>query len=170
MSEPKLAIQTLSQPEGIERLQAFFNSMIEQGQFTPDEQLALVEQLQAGVEKRDELGNCVFWVEGQAAFLREKEKQLAERRRHFEKFAEMLRSSLHQAMLDLGVRRVEGNEFVFAIKKNPPRVEIMNEEKIPPEFFDYRVTIDKEAIKNTIQDGKQVPGAELVSGTRLDIR
>jgi hypothetical protein len=33
--------------------------MLEQSEFTPDQQLALGEQLKASVEKRDKLGNCL---------------------------------------------------------------------------------------------------------------
>jgi hypothetical protein len=119
MAEPKTAIEPLSLREvAFEHFEEFFESIIEQAQFTPEQQLALGEQLKASVEKRDKLGNCLAWLEGQAGLLREKEKQLAERRRGFEKFYEALRSSLHQQMLDWGVKKVEGQEFSFTVKKN----------------------------------------------------
>jgi hypothetical protein len=61
-----------------------------------EQQLALGAQLKASVEKRDKIGNCLVWLEGQADLLREKEKQLADRRHRFEKFVGALRSSLHR--------------------------------------------------------------------------
>jgi hypothetical protein len=91
-------------------------------------------------------------------------------------------------MLDMGIRKVElwlswsakikatslsfgwrGNEYSFAVKKNPPRVEIVDEEAIPPEFNDYTPSVNKAAIKSALEDGKEVPGAELVQTTRLDV-
>jgi hypothetical protein len=171
MSEPKLTIEPFSLAEfAFEHFEDFFNSIVEQAHFTPEQQLALGEQLKASVEKRDKLGNCLVWLDGQADLLREKEQQLADRRRGFEKFAAALRSSLHQQMLDWGIRKVEGLEFAFTVKKNPPRVEILDEAKIPPEFISYKPTIDKAATKSNLDDGKQVPGAELVQSTRLDVR
>jgi hypothetical protein len=111
-----------------------------------------------------------MWLEGQARLLRDKESQLAARRQKMEKFAAALKSSLHQQMLDWGVKKVEGSEYSFTVKKNPPRVEIVDEEAIPPEFIDYTPSVNKAAIKSAIEDGKQVPGAELVQTTRLDVR
>lgn len=171
MAEPKTLIEPLSLREvAFEHFEEFFESIIEQSQFTPGQQLALGEQLKGSVEKRDKLGNCLVWLEGQADLLREKEKQLADRRRRLERFSEALRSSVHQQMLDWGIKKVEGQEFSFTVKKNPPRVEILDQEKIPSEFISYTPTIDKAAIRGALEDGKEVPGAEFVQSTRLDVR
>jgi hypothetical protein len=53
-----------------EHFEEFFESIIEQAQFTPEQQLALGEQLKSNIEKRDKLGNCLVWLEGQADLLR----------------------------------------------------------------------------------------------------
>jgi hypothetical protein len=171
MAETKTAIEPLSLQEvAFEHFQEFFDSIVEQAQFTPEQQVALGELLQSGIEKRDKLGNCLTWLDGQADLLRGKEKQLADRRHRFEKFSSALRSGLHQQMLDLGIRKVEGQEFTFAVRKNPPRVEITDEAAIPAEFVSYTPVINKAAIKDSLEEGKSVPGAELVQTTRLDVR
>jgi len=171
MVEPKAAIEPLSLREvAFEHFEEFFESIVEQAQFTPEQQLALGEQLKASVEKRDKLGNCLAWLDGQADLLRSKEKQLAERRHRFEKFSWALRSALHQQMLDWGVKKVEGQEFTFAVRKNPPRVEITDEAAIPTEFVSYTPVINKAAIKDALEEEKQIPGAQLVASTRLDVR
>jgi hypothetical protein len=41
---------------------------------------------------------------------------------------------------------------------------------IPPEFVSYTPSINKAAIKDAIEESKEIPGAELVQSTRLDIR
>lgn len=171
MTEPKAAIEPLSLREvAFEHFEEFFESIVEQAQFTPEQQLALGKQLSEGIEKRDKLGNCLAWLDGQADLLRSKEKQLAERRHRFEKFSWALRSALHQQMLDLGIRKVEGQEFTFAVRKNPPRVEVVDESLIPPEFVSYTPMINKAAIKDVLEEGRVVPGAELVQSSRLDVR
>jgi Uncharacterized protein involved in chromosome partitioning len=149
--------------EGIE-------AQAQQEQLVPEQQLALAEQLKAGIEQRDKLGNCLQWLDGQAEFLREKEKQLAARRRNFEKFSAAVKSSLEQALVDMGVKSVEGNEYRFSIRKNPPRVEIVDEALVPPEFVSYTPAINRAAIKDALAEGKDVPGAALVRSTRLDVR
>jgi hypothetical protein len=171
MSETKLAIEALSLNEiAFEHFTDFFNSIVEQAQFSAEQEAALGEQLKGSIEKRDKLGNVLMWLDGQAELLREKESQLAARRQRIEKFAAALRSSLHQQMLDWGIKKVEGQEFSFTIKKNPPKIRILNEEAIPPEFISYSAVIDKGAIKAALEDGKEVPGAELAQSTRLDVR
>lgn len=169
--EIKTAIEPLSLSEvAFEHFEEFFNSIVEQAQFTPEQQVALGEQLKESVEKRDKLGNCLVWLDGQSELLRAKEKQLADRRRRFEKFADALRSSLHQQMVEWGVRKVEGQEFSFTVKKNPPKVDVTDEQAIPAEFISWNPVIDKAAIRIALDDGKEVPGAELAQSTRLEIR
>ena len=171
MAETRVGIEPLSLQEvAFEHFQEFFESIVEQAQFTPEQQLALGEQLKSSIEKRDKLGNCLAWLDGQADLLRSKEKQLAERRHRFEKFSWALRSALHQQMLDLGIRKVEGQEFTFAVRKNPPRVEITDERAIPPEFVSYTPVINKAAIKDALEGGKEIPGAQLMANSRLDVR
>jgi len=168
-TEPLLRIQ--SAREQFEQFFAeFCDSINEQAQLPPEQQIVLMAQLKTSIEKRDQLGHMNAFCKGHIHLLREEEKRLAERRHRLEKFSEMLQSSLHQALLDMGVKRVEGNEYSFTVKKNPPRVEIVDEARIPPEFISYAPVIDKAAIKNSLEDGKEVPGAELVQSTRLDIR
>jgi hypothetical protein len=54
MTEPKTTIEPLSLHEvAFEQFEAFFESIIEQSQFTLEQQVALGEQLKASVEKRD---------------------------------------------------------------------------------------------------------------------
>jgi len=153
-----------------EHFEEFFESIIEQAQFTPEQQAALGDQLKASVEKRDKLGNCLTWLEGQADLLRVKENQLADRRHRLEKFAEALRSSIHQQMLDWGVKKVEGQEFSFTVKRNPAKVEIVDGQAIPAEFLTYEPRIDKRAIKDRLEEGNTIPGAQLIESTRLEIR
>ena len=171
MTEPSAALEPLTLREvAFEQYEEFFESILEQSQLTPEQQLALGEQLKSSVEKRDKLGNCLEWLKSQAELLHAKERQLAERRGRFEKLFHTLTSSLHQQMLDFGIRKVEGLEFSFTVKKNPSHVDIFDEEKIPAQFISYKPVVDKAAIKSALEEGKEVPGAKLVQATHLDVR
>jgi hypothetical protein len=122
------------------------------------------------VTRRDRLGEFLERIDSEAKAIREAEKRLAIRRTSYEKVAECMRSSIFQMMQDAGIVRVEGKLFSFAIRKNPPRVEITDESAIPPEFVSYEPRIDKRAIKDHLEEGKEVPGTALVQSTRLEIR
>lgn len=153
-----------------ERFEEFFNSIIEQSAFTEEQQQALGEHLKASIEKRDKLGSCIAWIDGQAEMIRAEEKRLAARRGSFEKFSQAIRDSLKAQLEEWGVKKVEGMKFSFAIQKNPPAVEIEDEAAIPAEFIEYKPSISKSKVKDALQDGKEVPGAKLNQSTRLVIK
>jgi hypothetical protein len=149
----------------------FFDSIIEQNALTPEQQTALGETIKTSVEKRDNMGAFLARLEGEAEILRKEEKRLADRRRKFERIQEILTEGLHLQMLDWGVKRVEGQKFSFAVKKNPPSVEIEDENKIPAEFLDYTPRVKKAEIKEALNEGKTVDGARLITDkTRLEIK
>jgi hypothetical protein len=153
-----------------QQFQEFFESILEQAALSPEQQTALAENLKAGVEKRDKRHlPCV--VRSQAEMLKAEEKRLASRRHSFEKFSKVITDSLHQQMREWGVKKVEGLKFSFTLKKNPPSIEIENEDAIPAEFIDYAPTISKTRIKDAIDAGQDVPGAKLITDkTRLEIK
>jgi hypothetical protein len=154
--------------------QSIPDQLEENGGLNEDQQKELATYLQTNnseiVAKRDRLGEFLERIEAEAKAIREAEKRLAARRAGYEKVAECVRSSIFQMMQDVGIVRVEGKLFSFAIRKNPPRVEINDESAIPAEFVSYEPQIDKRAIKDRIEEGKTIPGAELVQSTRLEIR
>jgi hypothetical protein len=163
---------------GGELFEDFFTSAAEQleasGGLSEEQNAELASYLQTEnseiLGKRDRLGEFLARLDSEAEAIRAEEKRLAARRMGFNKIAACLRISIHQQMLDCGIRRVEGRLFSFAIRKNPTRVEIRNQDEIPPEFITYEPHIDRTAIKYALEEGKEVSGAELLQSTRLDIR
>lgn len=94
---------------------------------------------------------------------------------HRQKIANGLRDYLKLNMESAGIEKIECSLFKISIKKNPPAVEILDEQQIPKSFWVTPepkppvATPDKTAIKKAIQAGQDVAGAKLVQGTRLDI-
>ena len=152
----------------------FFQSIVDQEELqnldgAQNEQLKTY--LQGAVEKRDRLGEFIHRLEAEAESIRNEEKRLAERRKGFEKIAGCMRSSIHQQMLDWQMKKVEGKLYTFAVQKNAPSVEIVNEAEIPGEYIDYKPQIDKAKVKEALQAGTEVPGAKLVTDrTSLRVR
>ncbi len=154
--------------------QSIPDQLEENGGLNEGQQKELATYLQTNnteiVAKRDRVGEFLERLDSEAKAIREAEKRLAARRAGYEKIAECVRSSIFRMMQDAGIIRVEGKLFSFAIRKNPVRVEITDESAIPAEFVSYEPRIDKRAIKDRIEEGNTIPGAELVQSARLEIR
>jgi hypothetical protein len=148
----------------------FFNSIIEQNALTPEQQISLGEAIKESVQKRDRVGAFLARIDLEAEALRTEEKRFADRRRQFEKIGECFRSSLKAQLEDWGVVKVEGRQFSFTIKKNPPAVEITNEAELDAKYIDYKPQVNKSAVKLDLQNGQAVNGARLTQGTRLEIK
>jgi vacuolar-type H+-ATPase subunit H len=141
----------------------FFRSIVEQESFDDSQKEELAKYLQGAIEKRDRLGEFIARMEAEAEAIRGEEKRLGERRKGFEKIADSIRSSIHQQMLDWGVKKVEGKLFTFAVQANPASVEITDESLIPGDYIDYKPQVDRNKLKDALKAGQEVPGARLVT-------
>jgi len=94
---------------------------------------------------------------------------------HRVKVASGLRSYLLDNMQRMGIEKIECPLFQISIKKNPPAVEVFDTINLPAEYMvvpDPEPPIaqpDKAAIKKALQAGKEITGARLVQGVRLNI-
>lgn len=113
-------------------------------------------------------------MEATAASIKEAEGQMAARRKALEARAGRLRAYLMENMRHAGIRRVECPQFALAIRDNPPAVDVFDAEQIPSEYMRQPEppppAPDKTAIKEALKLGRDVPGARLVQGQRLDIK
>lgn len=71
-------------------------------------------------------------------------------------------------------RRIECADFVISRRTNPVAVQLSDIERVPREYFVQPepppMRLDKKAVKEALQAGKDVPGAFLESGERLEMR
>lgn len=127
--------------------------------------------------KAQNYGFVIRNMEATAAAIKDAEQQMAARRKAIEKRTEALRERLKTGMEIAGVQKLETPHFALTVKKNPPGIEVWDERQVPPEFMRTpepppppASVPDKAAIKEAIKAGKEVPGAILVQGTRLEIK
>lgn len=127
--------------------------------------------------KAQNYGFAIRNMEATAAAIKEAEKQMAERRKAFENRILALKERLKLGMEIAGVTKLDTPHFALTIKKNPPSVDVWDEKQIPAEFMRTpepppppAPAPDKKAIADAIKAGKEVPGALLASGTRLEIK
>lgn len=113
-------------------------------------------------------------LESLAASIKDAEAQMAARRKALENRAARMREYLLTCMQLAGVQKIEGPYFKLAQRENPPSVVIDEPGLIPTEFMRQPEppppSPDKTAIKAAIQAGKEVPGAHLQRGIRLEIK
>jgi hypothetical protein len=113
-------------------------------------------------------------LQATAASIKEAEEQMKVRRQAIEKRAAAMAERLKTCMEVAGVSKIECPHFALTIKKNPAAVDIFEPGLVPNEFMRQPEppppAPDKAAIKAELQAGRDVPGAALVQGTRLDIR
>lgn len=127
--------------------------------------------------KAQNYGFVIRNLQATAVSIKEAEEQMKARRQAIEKRAAALVERLKTGLEIAGVQKLETPHFALTIKKNPPSVEVWDERQIPPEFMRIpppppppAPAPDKAAIKDAIKAGKDVPGALLAQGTRLEIK
>lgn len=110
-------------------------------------------------------------LEAQAKCMKEYEDNMSLRRKQKEVQAERLREYLRFNMQMRGVNKINSTELDITIKKTLPKL-IIEEEKIPKEWYREEVVckLDKEAIRDAIQKGYLLEGAQLIENHALTIK
>jgi hypothetical protein len=113
-------------------------------------------------------------LQASSAAIKEAEQAMAARRKAIDARAERLNAYLLANLQLAGIQKVESPHFCIAIKANPASVVINEPGLIPAEFMRQPepppAAPDKVAIKEALKAGKEVPGAHLANGVRLEIR
>jgi hypothetical protein len=109
-----------------------------------------------------------------AAAIKDAEAQMAARRKAIENRAAGLRAYLLNCMQATGIKKIECPHFALTVRDNPPSVDVFDGAQLPAEFLRQPEppppAADKAAIKDAIKAGREVPGARLTQGQRLEIR
>jgi hypothetical protein len=113
-------------------------------------------------------------LEANAEAIKVAEKQMAERRKSIEAKAERIKEYLKENMVRTGITKIECPYFQLSLRKNPPAVEVLNQDMIPDEYFDIpeppAPTLNKNRLKDDLKNGVIVEGAKLTSGQSLQIK
>jgi len=102
------------------------------------------------------------------------EEMLHEQRMKIEIRIERIREYLKNCMLSSGLIKMASPYLELSIKNNPPSVEILDEQQIPPYFMVYDPAPppkpNKLLIKERLKNGQDIPGAKLQYSVRLEIK
>lgn len=145
---------------------------------TQDDQLVIADTIEAESYplevKAQNVAYAVKNLEATAAAIKAAEAEMAARRKSIENRAMHLKEYAKTCMEIAGVQKIECPHFALSIRANPAAVDVFEPGLIPAEFMRQPEppppSPDKTAIKEAIKAGRDVPGAQLAQGTRLDIK
>lgn len=102
--------------------------------------------------------------------LKDEASRLSARAKSISNNRKTLKQNLQEAMETTGKTKIKTNEFTIYIQKNPESVRLVDESKIPAYLNKTVMEPDKTRIKQLLKEGKDVPGAELKTGSSVRIR
>lgn len=123
----------------------------------------------------DKVGNVGKWIrniEGSTLGIDAEIERLRKRKTTIENLEARLKTYLKDCMEKAGLTKLDTGIMVVSVQKNPPSVEILNEETVNNQYkiVKSQVVIDKKMLLEDLKAGVRVAGAELKQGTHLKIR
>jgi hypothetical protein len=112
-------------------------------------------------------------MEAQALAIKSAKMDMQARQSQLEKNIERLKKYLCDAMMLANIKSISTSPlFNISLKKNPPHINIVDEDCIPYDYITIRTekVIDKSSMLCDLKEGKEIPGAMLKQETRVVIK
>lgn len=120
--------------------------------------------------KAENIAKVLKDLEAEAEAYKKEIERLSDKKKSAENRAKRLKEYLQMAMEEVDKKKFKTNLFSFNIQKNAPYLKILDENKIPEEFYKVEKKLDKTEFKKAVKDGKYLDVAELVQTESLRIR
>lgn len=120
--------------------------------------------------KADNIAKVLRDFDGDIEALKFEEERLAKKRKAIENRQKQLKEYLQNAMLVLDKRKFKTDLFSFNIQKNAPSLKILDESKIPDDYYKIEKKLNKNDLKEAVKNGLFEDAAELVQTESLRIR
>lgn len=132
---------------------------------------ALDELTQQFESKAENIALFTQELDAQADAIKQKEKNLSDRRKSLEKKSESLKKYLMNEMEVTGKQKIE-TDMVKIRVSHRSIVDVWNEEELPVQYLNIKETKspDKKLIKQAIDSGMEIPGARLVDNPSMQIK
>lgn len=132
---------------------------------------AALENIDDEIEtKADNIAKVLRDFDGDIEALKSEEERLAKKRKAIENRQKQLKEYLQNAMLVLDKRKFKTDLFSFNIQKNAPSLRILDESKIPEDYYKIERKLNKNDLKEAVKSGLFTDAAELVQTESLRIR
>lgn len=120
--------------------------------------------------KADNIAKVLRDFDGDIEALKSEEERLAKKRKAIENRQKQLKDYLQNAMLVLDKRKFKTDLFSFNIQRNAPSLKILDESKIPEDYYKIERKLNKNDLKEAVKNGLFEDAAELVQTESLRIR
>lgn len=133
-----------------------------------------LESIQLSVEEKLEgYAMVIKNIESDIEGLKAEEKRLSDRRKQMEREVERMKQAIAKTLDTVepdkkGSKRLKTEKFTFSFRKSTS-VQIVDESKIPEEFFKVERTISRSELTARLKE-IEIPGAELVEKQSLQIK
>lgn len=132
---------------------------------------AALENIDDEIEtKADNIAKVLRDFDGDIEALKSEEERLAKKRKAIENRQKQLKEYLQNAMLVLDKRKFKTDLFSFNIQRNAPSLRILDESKIPEDYYKIERKLNKNDLKEAVKNGLYEEAAELVQTESLRIR
>lgn len=132
---------------------------------------AALENIDDEIEtKADNIAKVLRDFDGDIEALKSEEERLAKKRKAIENRQKQLKEYLQNAMLILDKRKFKTDLFSFNIQRNAPSLKILDESKIPDDYYKIEKKLNKNDLKEAVKNGLFEDAAELVQTESLRIR
>ena len=120
--------------------------------------------------KAESMAKIIKGIDGDIDTLKSEEKRLAEKRRVLENKKNNIKAYLENQLRVMEIDKIKTPLFTVSLQKNPPSVEIVNEDLIPEQFKKVTYTVAKKDILEALKNGQVIEGAEIKQTKSLRIR
>ena len=120
--------------------------------------------------KADNIAKVLRDFDADIEALKSEEERLAKKRKVIENRQKQLKEYLQNTMLVLDKRKFKTTLFSFNIQKNAPSLKIIDESKIPEDYYKIEKKLNKTDLKEAVKNGLFKEAAELVQTESLRIR
>jgi hypothetical protein len=152
------------------------NDLIEAGAIESSEAIDTLNGMKLAVKQKGlDITALVLNEEADIVALKEAEARIAQRRRAKQNKIEWLKGYLLDGMEANGISKIECPDFVVALAKCPPKVELIEgavsllSAKYGDRFVRTKTTvsIDKQELQQALKAGEEIAGARLTQSNRL---
>lgn len=151
-------------------------TMLETAENPDDIQCAMDTLESVELEFQDKADNIIKLIknlEAEAKAIDEEKARLDKRSKSLKNNVANLKEYLFKEMKRLEKVKVKTDLFTVSIRKNPPKLVVADENKIPNEFWVVKTEVDNSKLKEAIkfdEDKFKELGIELIQGESLSIK
>ena len=147
-------------------------SLLSEGEITPELETSLIINQTELQTKAINYGYVIKSFESDIDTIDSEIKRLQGLKKVRDNAITRMKSALLEAMEVYGIEKVESPTLTLSIRNNPESVEVLNEIQIDRKFWNEKIvcSLDKTAIKKSIQSGESVEGAILIRTKSIQIK